>query len=78
MMRDLAAVFEPIPVRTFEDLGWSSKAFEAVTFAVLAYQTIRGESTNVPAVTGAGHSVILGKIVPGRGWTAGPGRKADR
>lgn len=65
LMDDLAAVFHPSPVRTLDDLGWKSKAFEAIAFAVLAYQTMHGESTNVPAATGAAHPVILGKIVPG-------------
>jgi anhydro-N-acetylmuramic acid kinase len=65
LMRDLAAVFEPVPVRTFETLGWSSRAFEAVTFAVLAYQTIHGQCANLPAVTGAAHPVLLGAIIPG-------------
>lgn len=79
LMRDLAAVFEPVSVRVFEDLGWSSKAFEAVTFAVLAYQTIRGECTNLPAVTGAAHPVLLGAIVPGdRGWEQRLNRKNGR
>lgn len=65
LMEDLAAVFHPVPVKRFEDLGWDSKAFEAVAFAVLAYQTIHGRCSNVPTVTGASHPVILGKIVPG-------------
>lgn len=65
LMQNLASVFDPIPVRTFDEVGWESKAFEAVAFAVLAYQTIRGECTNVPAATGASHPVVLGKIVPG-------------
>lgn len=65
LMDDMAAVFHPVPVRRLDDLGWKSKAFEAVAFAVLAYQTIHGQSTNVPAATGATHPVILGKIVPG-------------
>ncbi|MBM4133433.1 MAG: anhydro-N-acetylmuramic acid kinase [Nitrospira sp.] len=65
LMGDLAAVFEPIPVRTLEEIGWDSKAFEAVAFAVLAYQTLQGECANVPAVTGATHPVLLGTIVPG-------------
>lgn len=69
VMSDLAAVFDPVPVRKLDDLGWSSKAFEAIAFAVLAYQTLRGEPANVPAVTGASHPVVLGSIVPGRaGW----------
>ena len=65
VMADLAAIFEPAPVRPVEELGWKSQAFEATAFAVLAYQTIHGECANVPAVTGAAHPVLLGTIVPG-------------
>jgi len=67
LMSNLSSVFSPVPVRTFESAGWESKAFEAVAFAVLAYQTFHGRSANVPAVTGATHPVVLGTIVPGRG-----------
>jgi anhydro-N-acetylmuramic acid kinase len=66
LMSDLASVFDPTPVKRFEDLGFDAKAFEAIAFAVLAYETIHGVSTNVPAVTGASHPVLLGKIVPGK------------
>ncbi len=66
LMRDLAEVFAPIPVRTFDVAGWPSQAFEAVAFAVLAYRTWQGEPANVPAATGAAHPVVLGTIVPGR------------
>jgi anhydro-N-acetylmuramic acid kinase len=70
VMSDLAAVFDPTPVTRFEDLGWDSKSFEAIAFALLAYQTMNGERTNVPSVTGASHPVVLGHIVPGRwAWT---------
>jgi anhydro-N-acetylmuramic acid kinase len=69
LMGDLAAVFEPIPVRRLDEIGWDSKAFEAVAFAVLAYQTLHGDCANVPAVTGAAHPVVLGTVVPGKqGW----------
>jgi anhydro-N-acetylmuramic acid kinase len=69
VMENLAAVFAPIPVTTFDALGWESKAFEAVAFALLAYQTMNGEWGNIPAVTGASHPVLLGAIVPARpGW----------
>ncbi|HKT34485.1 MAG TPA: anhydro-N-acetylmuramic acid kinase [Nitrospira sp.] len=64
VMDNLAAVFAPIPVTTFDALGWESKAFEAVAFALLAYQTMTGEWGNIPAVTGATHPVLLGAIVP--------------
>jgi anhydro-N-acetylmuramic acid kinase len=66
LMADLAAVFKPVPVRTFEDIGWDSKAFEAIAFALLAYQTAHGRPGNVPAATGAKTVAVLGKIIPGR------------
>ena len=62
---NLKAVFRPTPVRTFDEVGWQSKAFESIAFAVLAYQTIHGIGTNIPAATGAAHRAVLGKIVPG-------------
>lgn len=65
LMAHLAEAFAPAPVRTFDDAGWPSKAFEAIAFAVLAYQTARGRCTNIPPVTGAAKPVLLGTIVPG-------------
>jgi anhydro-N-acetylmuramic acid kinase len=64
IMNHLAAVFAPIPVTTFEAIGWDSKVFEAVAFALLAYQTVTGQWGNIPSVTGATHPVLLGMIVP--------------
>ena len=70
LMADMAAVFEPVPVRTFEEIGWDSKAFEAIAFALLAYQTAHGRPANVPAATGARTTAVLGKIIPGKTqWT---------
>lgn len=66
LVRQIREVFGHIPVRTLEEIGWQSKSFEAIAFAVLAYQTLHGEPSNVPAATGAKHAVILGTIVPGR------------
>jgi anhydro-N-acetylmuramic acid kinase len=69
VMAHLSTVFAPLPVTTFDTLGWDSKAFEAVAFAVLAYWTAIGQWGNIPAVTGAKHPVLLGTIVPaGPGW----------
>jgi anhydro-N-acetylmuramic acid kinase len=69
VMESLAAVFAPIRVTTFDALGWESKAFEAVAFALLAYRTMTGQWGNIPAVTGARHPVLLGTIVPaGQHW----------
>lgn len=69
LMAALAAVFDPTPVKTLEQEGWNSKAFEAIAFAILAYQTLRDHCANVPSATGAKHPVLLGTIVPGGpGW----------
>ena len=51
---------------TTDDYGVPSEAKEAVAFAVLANELISGGDTNVPSATGAGRSVPLGKIVPGK------------
>src|SRR5215475_3478159 len=64
IMAHLATVFDPVPVTTFEALGWDSKVFEAVAFALLAYQTVTEQWGNIPSVTGANHPVLLGTIVP--------------
>jgi anhydro-N-acetylmuramic acid kinase len=73
VMSALAEIFHPVPVRLLDDIGWNSKAFEAIAFAVLAYQTFRGLPSNVPAATGAARPVVLGSITPGervRLWTS--------
>ena len=65
LMAELQQIFAPIPVRTMDECGSSSQAFEAEAFAVLAYQTVHGVCANVPSVTGAKHPVILGSVTPG-------------
>ncbi len=65
IMDALRGVFAPSPVLTFDDCGWSSKAFEATAFALLAHDMLHGHCTNVPGVTGARHPVLLGSVVPG-------------
>lgn len=50
-------------VITQEELGLNSDAKEAISFAILANETIHGQNTNVPSVTGAKKSTILGKII---------------
>ena len=51
-----------IPVMLNEDLGLNSDAKEAVAFAILANECIRGQANNMPSVTGAAHPVVMGKI----------------
>jgi len=47
-----------------EDFGIRVDAKEAVSFAILAWATIKGLTNNVPGATGAGQPVALGKIIP--------------
>jgi len=47
-----------------DDFGINVDAKEAVSFALLAWATIKGTPNNVPGATGAKQPVILGKIVP--------------
>ena len=50
---------------THEDFGIANAAKEALAFAILAHETLRGRPSNVPSATGARRCVVLGKIVPG-------------
>lgn len=51
-----------VRIRNIEELGISSDAKEAICFAVLANETVSGNSSNLPSVTGASKDTILGKI----------------
>ena len=53
---------------TADQAGFPGRAIEASAFALLAYLTARGLPSNLPRITGAVHPVVLGKIVPGRGF----------
>lgn len=49
---------------TTSDFGIDPDAKEALSFAILAWATIRGQASNVPSATGAAHPAVLGKIIP--------------
>lgn len=51
-----------IPVQTQEEIGLDSDAKEAVAFAILANERLRGLCNNVPNATGARHPVVMGKV----------------
>ncbi|MGB7581879.1 MAG: anhydro-N-acetylmuramic acid kinase [Sedimentisphaerales bacterium] len=51
-------------ILTSDDFGISCDAKEAISFAILAYATIKGEPNNVPGATGAIQPLVLGKIIP--------------
>ena len=60
----LHAEMPDVKMLSTDDFGISVDAKEAVSFAILAWATIKGMTNNVPAATGAKKPVILGKIVP--------------
>ncbi|MCU7503624.1 MAG: anhydro-N-acetylmuramic acid kinase [Ignavibacteria bacterium] len=53
---------DSVSVMNIEELGISSDAKEAICFAVLANETVSGNTSNLPSVTGAKKETILGKI----------------
>ncbi len=63
LVKDLKDYFgKSVRVANIETLGISSDAKEAICFAVLANETISGNETNIPRVTGASRKTMLGKI----------------
>jgi anhydro-N-acetylmuramic acid kinase len=65
LLKALAERLAPVPVSSLESLGVDPKGKEALAFAFLAHQTLCGAPGNVPAVTGARRSVVLGHVTPG-------------
>ena len=61
MIRDRLA---PARITTHEEFGIPGDAKEAVAFAILAYQTLRGRASNIPTATGAAYPAILGNWTP--------------
>jgi anhydro-N-acetylmuramic acid kinase len=68
LMRRLAEALPQCTVASVDTLGVPARALEAMAFAWLAYLTATGRPGNLPAVTGARGSRVLGCIVPGRGF----------
>jgi len=62
MMASLKRKFVNSQVLMTHEFGIPVDAKEAICFAVLANETISGNPSNLPAVTGANRSVILGTI----------------
>jgi len=65
LVQRLKTDLQPSRVVVMDELGLSAEAKEAVSFALLARETIRGVPNNVPSATGARRAVVLGKIIPG-------------
>jgi len=64
IMRRLGELLPGIGVLSSADFGIDPDAKEAIAFAVLAYEFVRGRPGNLPSATGARRSVILGKSSP--------------
>ncbi len=59
---ELRRYFPGVRISEIDEFGISSDAKEAVCFAVLANETMAGNSSNLPTVTGATKRVVLGKV----------------
>jgi anhydro-N-acetylmuramic acid kinase len=64
IMRRLGELLPGIDVVSSADYGIDPDAKEAIAFAVLAYEFVRGRPGNLPSATGARRSVVLGKSSP--------------
>jgi anhydro-N-acetylmuramic acid kinase len=63
LMKSLKTYFgKTVRVSSVKNLGISPDAKEAICFAVLANETLCGNPSNIPKVTGASKPTILGKI----------------
>jgi anhydro-N-acetylmuramic acid kinase len=65
LMFRLQVLLDDIPVRSTEDFGIGPTRVEAMTFAWLARQSMRGYPGNLPSVTGAERAVVLGGVYRG-------------
>jgi anhydro-N-acetylmuramic acid kinase len=64
LLERLAARVAPARLERSDALGLPADAKEAMAFAVLGYETLRGRAANVPAATGARRGVVLGALAP--------------
>ncbi|HVA34386.1 MAG TPA: anhydro-N-acetylmuramic acid kinase [Candidatus Baltobacteraceae bacterium] len=64
LLQRLAERLEEARVETSDAMGIPAEAKEALAFAVLGYETLRGRAANVPHATGARYAVPLGAIAP--------------
>ena len=64
LVERLAAKIQPRSLVLFDHVFFNGEAKEAVAFAFLGHQTVRGKAGNLPAATGARGARILGHITP--------------
>ena len=64
LLARLRAQLPGVPITTTAALGLDPDWVEATAFAWLAHQTLAGRPGNLPSVTGAHRSVVLGGVYP--------------
>ncbi len=64
VLRELRQRLPDRRVETSDVMNLRADAKEAVAFAILGYETLRGRAANVPRATGADGPVVLGAIAP--------------
>jgi len=62
LMERLQDLLTPAIVKRTDDFGMSGDSKEAIAFAILGYLRLKERAGNLPSVTGAKRSVLLGKI----------------
>jgi len=65
LLRRLREQMRNTPVQSTSAIGFEPEWIEAIAFAWLAHQTLSGQPGNLPAVTGARRSTVLGGIFLG-------------
>lgn len=68
LMQSLSNTLTPAEVSSTEQYGIPAEAVEAVSFALLAQQTLLGKNNIIAEITGAHHDVCGGQITPGNNW----------
>ncbi len=63
LVKMLSGQLKDVKIMTTNDFGIDPDAKEALSFAILAWATIKGIPNNIPSATGAAGSTVLGKIV---------------
>jgi anhydro-N-acetylmuramic acid kinase len=56
----------PARIRTMREFGIPDQGKEALSFCILANETLHGNPSNFPLATGAQRRVVLGSVTPGR------------
>src|SRR5260221_3663558 len=70
LMPLLLELLAPRQIRLHEKFGLPSLGREAIYFALIGHEALHRRPNTVPSCTGATHSVVMGKVVPGANYRA--------